>query len=448
MREIDAQHSLEVASAAEDLVEGGGELAVSVVYQEAHPFEDAGGAEVPPLPRSRWRSFLVTPATLLRWHRRLVARRWTYSNRSGRPPTGDEIRELVLRLARENPRWGYQRIAGELNGLGMIISATTVRKILPRAELGPARQRPGLSWRAFQRGQAASLLAVDFFTVETISLQRLYALRRLSSSSRCERLKANAIAERFVQHRPLRVSRPATDHEPAPPTSRVSLASSSITTTAIGRTARSTSPRPTPPDSASSSRGQPRQHPSSAVIASADSSANTASPREPSLRTLHGFYAATDESSRAGTTCGVWGDPNAVARGDTWASVDLGNTRCRHMPLTRCRTPVRATSEEDLEDSLERRDVIGDVFGPSPGAEDCLFHCVAFRVTDFDDVDVGALNVLLTGGFKLATEHRGGRQVLAEPLGVFAGQMGAAAGNSENDVHVGHNPSIGRSAWA
>jgi len=136
------------------------------------------------LPRSRWRSFLVTPATLLRWHRRLVARRWTYSNRSGRPPIGDEIRELVLRLARENPRWGYQRIAGELNGLGMIISATTVRKILRRAGLGPAGQRPGLSWRAFLRGQAASLLAVDFFTVETISLQRLYVLFFIELDSR------------------------------------------------------------------------------------------------------------------------------------------------------------------------------------------------------------------------------------------------------------------------
>jgi hypothetical protein len=136
------------------------------------------------LPRSRWRSFLVTPATLLRWHRRLVARRWTYSNRNGRPPIGDEIRELVLRLARENPRWGYQRIAGELNGLGMIISATTVRKILRRAGLGPAGQRPGLSWRAFLRGQAASLLAVDFFTVETISLQRLYVLFFIELDSR------------------------------------------------------------------------------------------------------------------------------------------------------------------------------------------------------------------------------------------------------------------------
>jgi putative transposase len=120
------------------------------------------------LPRSSWRSFLVTPTTLLRWHRRLVARRWTYAGRRGRPPIGDEIRDLVLRLARENPRWGYQRIAGELNGLGIIVSATTVRKILRQAGLGPVGERSGLSWRAFLRAQAASMLAVDFFTVETV----------------------------------------------------------------------------------------------------------------------------------------------------------------------------------------------------------------------------------------------------------------------------------------
>jgi putative transposase len=93
------------------------------------------------LPRPNWRSFMVTPATLLRWHRRLVARRWTYGGRLGRPPTSEEIRALVLRLARENPRWGYQRIAGELNGLAIAVSATTVAKILRQARLGPVGER-------------------------------------------------------------------------------------------------------------------------------------------------------------------------------------------------------------------------------------------------------------------------------------------------------------------
>jgi putative transposase len=136
------------------------------------------------LPRSRWRSFLVTPTTLLRWHRRLVARRWTYASQRGRPPISGEIRELVLRLARENPRWGYQRIVGELNGLGIAVSATTVKKILREAGLGPAGSRAGLSWRAFLRQQAQSMLAVDFFTVETITLQRLYVLFFIELGSR------------------------------------------------------------------------------------------------------------------------------------------------------------------------------------------------------------------------------------------------------------------------
>ena len=90
----------------------------------------------------------------------------------------------MLRLARENPRWGYQRIVGELNGLGIAVSATTVKKILRQAGLGPAGSRSGLSWRAFLRAQAQSMLAVDFFTVETISLQRLYVLFFIELGSR------------------------------------------------------------------------------------------------------------------------------------------------------------------------------------------------------------------------------------------------------------------------
>jgi len=99
------------------------------------------------LPRSRWQSFLVTPTTLLRWHRQMVARRWTYPSRRGRPPIGNEIRELVLRLARENPRWGYQRIVGEIDGLGLTVSATTVKKIMRQAGLGPAGSRSSASSR-------------------------------------------------------------------------------------------------------------------------------------------------------------------------------------------------------------------------------------------------------------------------------------------------------------
>jgi hypothetical protein len=91
---------------------------------------------------------------------------------------------LVLRLARENPRWGYQRIVGELNGLGIAVSATTVKKILREAGLGPAGSRSGLSWRAFLRQQAQSMLAGDFFTAETITLQRLYALFFIELGSR------------------------------------------------------------------------------------------------------------------------------------------------------------------------------------------------------------------------------------------------------------------------
>jgi putative transposase len=127
----------------------------------------------------------VTPHTLLRWHRELVRRKWTQPQRGpGRPATDGRVQELVLRLARENPRWGYPRIAGELLKLGPRISPSTVRRILLAARLEPAPRRSGPTWRQFLRQQAASMLACDFFTVETISLRRFYVLFFIELESR------------------------------------------------------------------------------------------------------------------------------------------------------------------------------------------------------------------------------------------------------------------------
>lgn len=125
------------------------------------------------LPRERWRVFLVTPATLLRWHRELVRRHWTQPHRPQRPGLSDETVDLVVRLARENPRWGYVRIAAECSKVGVQVSVSSVRNVLRRHQLGPAPRRGGPNWIEFLRSQASGVLACDFFTVDTVSLQRL-----------------------------------------------------------------------------------------------------------------------------------------------------------------------------------------------------------------------------------------------------------------------------------
>jgi putative transposase len=129
------------------------------------------------LPRTRWSCFFATPETLLRWHRRLVAGAWTYPHRPpGRPPLDLDVQQLIVRLANENPRWGYQRIQGELLRLGVRVSATAIRTTLRRHGLDPAPRRTATTWRAFLRQQAAGIVACDFFTVDTVWLRRLYVL--------------------------------------------------------------------------------------------------------------------------------------------------------------------------------------------------------------------------------------------------------------------------------
>jgi len=137
------------------------------------------------LPASSRGARLVTPRTLLRWHRALVRRKWRQSpGRRGRPRVQAEVRALVVRLARENPRWGHRRIGGELAKLGWRVSPTTIRRLLARAGLGPAPRRSGPSWRELLRAQAASIVACDFFTVESVLLRRYYVLFFIAHASR------------------------------------------------------------------------------------------------------------------------------------------------------------------------------------------------------------------------------------------------------------------------
>jgi putative transposase len=131
------------------------------------------------LPRSAWAALLVKPETVLDGHRELVRRRWAAHRgrpQIGRPPLPEVVRELIVRMAQENPRWGYFRIRGELLKLGFTVSATTVRSVLRRSHVLPAGRRSQMSWRQFLTAHAESLVATDFFTVDKVFFKRLYGL--------------------------------------------------------------------------------------------------------------------------------------------------------------------------------------------------------------------------------------------------------------------------------
>jgi transposase InsO family protein len=139
------------------------------------------------VPRRHWaKVFSVTPATILAWHRRLAARKWDYTarRRPGRPPTAAAIKNLVVRMATENPSWGHRRVQGELVRLGHRIAASTVWQILHDVGVDPAPRRSGPTWRQFLTAQARAVLAVDLLHVETIMLKRIYVLIAVEHGSR------------------------------------------------------------------------------------------------------------------------------------------------------------------------------------------------------------------------------------------------------------------------
>ena len=164
-----------------EILVGRHELEVLGRNQPRPPLEPADRAWLAALSRllakERWSAFFVRPETLLRWHRRLVARHWTYPRRRpGRLPIGEELAALIVAMALDNPTWGYQRIRGELLGLRHRVAASTIARVLKAHGIEPAPRRSSATWCKFLRQQAASIVACDLFSVDTVSLRRLYVL--------------------------------------------------------------------------------------------------------------------------------------------------------------------------------------------------------------------------------------------------------------------------------
>ena len=157
-----------------------------------------------PKARRHGMRLLVTPDTILRWHRDLVRRRWaarSWRGRTGRPATGRNIRALVLQLAQENPEWGYRRIHGELAGLGVKVAASTVWGFLKKAGIDPAPRRSGPTWAQFLRSQAEAILACDFFTADLLDGTQAYVLcRNRARNAAHPRPRSDSAPNRCVDH--------------------------------------------------------------------------------------------------------------------------------------------------------------------------------------------------------------------------------------------------------
>ena len=153
-----------------------------------------------PVDRLAAMRLIVTPGTILRWHRDIVRRRWSRRSRrgrSGRPATHRKVRSVVLRLARENESWGYRRIHGELAGLGITVAPSTVWQILKNAGIDPAPRREGPGWAEFLRSQAQGILALDFFTADLLNGTKVYVLAVIEHGTR--RIRVLGATEHPVQ---------------------------------------------------------------------------------------------------------------------------------------------------------------------------------------------------------------------------------------------------------